>query len=77
MSAPCYGRVHNQRGKYNSPAHESMRAAVRCMIVHVGENEARRHAEVVAGWRNGSDLTPSEAYFCRKVLETQLPECEA
>lgn len=69
-------RVHHQEGHYNSPAHESLRAVTRCLMVYHGEAAARaRAAELLAFMRVsfGSQLSPDGAYYCRKLLEKSLP----
>lgn len=67
--------VHDQRGRYNSPAHESFRAVCRSMLVHYGDAGSRRIKDLLKfmGVRYPSELSPDGVYHCRKIIERQLP----
>lgn len=68
--------VHGQKGAYNSAAHESLRATVRCLIANFGKEDGKRRGNELLrfmGVQYGSDLSPEGAWLCRKVLERQLP----
>lgn len=78
MSVHYFRPVDGQRGPYNSAEHESLRATARSLIAVHGEAEGRRRAEGLLdamGVKVFSHLSPEGAYWCRKFLERQLPEC--
>lgn len=65
--------VHNQKGPYNSAAHESLRAVARSLIVYFGEPmgryQAGRHTPPFCQYP--SELTPDEAREARISIERQ------
>ncbi|MDI1263890.1 MAG: hypothetical protein PS018_11595 [bacterium] len=68
--------VPDQGGPYNSAAHESLRAVVRCLMVNIGRSNARALSSDLLrfmGVDHGSQLSPDGAYYCRKMLERHLP----
>lgn len=68
--------VHDQRGHYNSAAHESFRAVCRSLCVTFGNDEAHRRARGLLDFmrvRYPSQLSPDGVYHCRKLLEKALP----
>jgi len=60
---------------YDSPEHESFRAAARCMLVNFGENGVRAVDNLLQymGVRRAEELSPVGANYCRKLIEQQLP----
>ncbi len=64
---------------FNSPEHESFRAVTRCMSVAFGQDATRRIRGLLGymGVSCSSQLSPEGANYCRKLLERQLPECNA
>lgn len=69
-----FRRVPDQRGNYNSAAHESLRAVGRCLCLHFSAGHDRfSHAIYAMGVDHVSDLTEHEANWTRKFLERLLP----
>ncbi|MGZ5988757.1 MAG: hypothetical protein ACXWLZ_06885 [Rhizomicrobium sp.] len=78
MCTHDFPRVHEQKGRYNSAEHESLRAVMRCLIANFGEDEGRRRSEGAIrafGVIYTSELSPFGANWTRKFLEKMLPEC--
>jgi hypothetical protein len=68
--------VTDQKGRYNSAAHESLRAVIRCLIANFGKDEARTRANSAIramGVTYTSELSECGANWTRKFLEKQLP----
>lgn len=71
-----FAPVADQKGSYNSAAHESLRAVFRCFIVNFGEAEGwdrSRPALRAMGVKYVSELSEFGANYTRKFLEKQLP----
>lgn len=71
MSCEPYPPVHLQRGHYNSPEHESLRASARSVLVNFGTAEKERIDRMIGalGFSGGSQMDPKTASLVRKLVD--------
>lgn len=60
---------------YNSPEHESLRAVIRCLVLHWRDEGEAYVAGALTGMgvENIDALSPFGANFTRKLIEKHLP----